>query len=71
MSEVQAAIAADKARIKRLEEALCAMRGFAREARKLLDDDLDMKCLKLLFSMSGRTGYRHDVDKALDALEDE
>jgi Leu/Phe-tRNA-protein transferase len=54
-----------------LKLALAAYVKFSDEAAKLLDADLDHKCLKLLLAMSGHAPrYRHDVDEARAALEE-
>lgn len=57
------------ARIDELEKALRAYFTFSEELSRLIDDDKDVRALKLALAMAGhRPKYRSDVDEARNAL---
>jgi hypothetical protein len=57
------------ARIAELEKALRAYFTFSEELSRLIDDDKDVRALKLALAMAGhRPKYRSDVDEARNAL---
>lgn len=57
------------ARIAELEKALKAYFTFSEELSRLIDDDKDVRALKLAMAMAGhRPKYRSDVDEARNAL---
>lgn len=57
------------ARIAELEKALRAYFTFSEELSRLIDDDKDVRALKLALAMAGhRPKYRSDVDEARRAL---
>jgi hypothetical protein len=56
-------------RIDTLEKALRAYFQFSEELSRLIDDDKDVRALKLALAMAGhRPKYRADIDEARNAL---
>lgn len=52
-----------------IRKAAITMRGLVGEAARMLDQDEDVRCLKLLLALAGRRKYRADVDAIHDALD--
>jgi len=64
----RAQLSVAESRSRQLAESLESMKRFSAEVYRLIDDDKEVKAMKLAGAMAGNTKYRHDVDTALAVL---